>query len=160
MVYYLWALILGLGIFLASAPYIFLPIQNSRVTILLGIVLLGLPYMVWALKYNFAIFAVLDRSLSTRKAFRFSAKIAEGWRTDLFLATLTGLILVVACLLPGVREEGSGFFALTVAGPSGTELKIGPLFYLLNGLLIIPLVNVSWSAAYVALGSHWEAARG
>ncbi len=156
LTFFLWGLILGLGIFLAGIPYIFFD-TNILVGIVAGIVLLGFPYLIWALKYNFAVLATLDRSLSPREAFRFSAKIAEGCRADLFPATLIGFLLPLVCYLPGIREVGSSLFALALPAPNGRVLQLGPLPYIVNAFLILPLVSASWSAAYVGLVSRWEA---
>lgn len=69
-----------------------------------GMVLLVVPGVLWAVRYGFAPFAVVDRRCTPREALRVSARLTEGRRGPLFVF---GLVLVGVNLL-GALALGVG----------------------------------------------------
>ncbi len=61
--------------------------------ILAGIILLIIPGFMWAVRYQFSSYLILDKHLSPREAFHESARMTKGIRSKLF-----GFMLVIALI--------------------------------------------------------------
>lgn len=121
-----------------------------------GVVVIGLPSVVWTVKYSFAGYAAIDRSLTAGRALDFSESIAQEHRTQLLLAALVGILVGLLQYLPGIREAGSQFFSTTLAVPDGPEIRIGAIPHVISAVLIQPVLNATWAASYVGLATRWE----
>ena len=70
-----------------------------------GFVLLVVPAVIWALRYQFYNYAMVDKNLSARDSMRESARITEGAKWKLLELTLVLIALNIAgalCLLVGL----------------------------------------------------------
>ena len=115
-----------------------------------GMLLLVIPGIIWSLKYSFALFAVMDRSLSPREALRLSGRITAGHKLRL-LAAAVGVVLMSLIGMPfafGLQQIGTE--------PGNLLLAVGIVPYLLGVLVISPWLVASWASAYDSLLVRWE----
>lgn len=83
-----------------------------QLLVTLGMILLIIPGVYWAIKYYFALWAVVDNGMGIKEAFSESAKITDGIKWD--LGGLYFLLMIIALL--GMLALGVG---LLVAMPVG-----------------------------------------
>ena len=114
-----------------------------------GAVLLVIPGIIWALKYSFGFFAVLDRSLSPRAALRFSGKITQGYKGKLLGAVLAAMALILPFLMlfQLAIERGE------LLTPPGI---LGILLYVVGVFVIGPWINASYASVYDTLVAVYE----
>ena len=118
-----------------------------------GMFLLVIPGIIWLVKYNLSLFAVLDGSLSARKAIRLSGKITYGYKGKLFIGGLIYLLIICLYAMPFLwglflREQGSD--------KGNIFLAVGIVPYLVGSALISPWLGTSWASAYDSLIARWQ----
>jgi len=90
-------LVEGIGLFfraiVASIAY--------ALIVIVGCVLLIVPGVIWALKYQFYLYAIVDRDMGALEALSFSGSITRGSKANLFLfwIVLAGFNLLGLCAL-------------------------------------------------------------
>ncbi|MEI6845468.1 MAG: hypothetical protein WCK36_00310 [Candidatus Firestonebacteria bacterium] len=94
-------------LFKTYEKYVDFLICHVLVTLIIigGVLLLIVPGVVWALKYQFAIYLVLDRGMKPLEAIKMSGKITHGHKVNLFLFwwVVLGLcILGLMCCFIGI----------------------------------------------------------
>ena len=70
-----------------------------------GLVLLVVPGIIWAIKYSYTLYLVVDKNMSAMDAIKMSGKITNGFKVDLFIfyIILFGIgLLGVICLFLGL----------------------------------------------------------
>jgi hypothetical protein len=115
-----------------------------------GIFLVIVPGILWALKYSMIFFAVMDRSLYGREAFRFSKRVTGGFRGKLFAA------FVLISILSAVSAPFSMGLERIASGSAGLLLMIGVVPLLAGILVITPWVGSVFASAYESLRASAE----
>ena len=121
--------------FSVSVPTILRYIAASvlyALIVLLGLVLLVVPGLVWAVTYGFYGYAVVDKGLSAAEALSYSRAITKGKRWRIFALSA----FVIAANMAGMMFFGIGL------------------------LITIPITALAWTRAYRALSAAYEHARG
>ncbi|MDA1079434.1 MAG: DUF975 family protein [bacterium] len=85
--------------------YIFANIAYALV-VLLGLVLLIIPGIIWAIKYSYVPVLIIDKPVGIREAFSESARMTDGVKWKLFWFDIFGLVV----LLGGLLLLGVGLF--------------------------------------------------
>lgn len=112
--------------------------------------LLVIPGIIWALKYSFGWFAVLDKSLSPREALRFSGKITQGYKRKLLGAVLVVIVLSLLGMpfALGLQQLGTDRGQMLMA--------LGIIPYLVGVFVTGPWIGASYASAYDALVAVYE----
>jgi len=110
-----------------------------------GIILLIVPGIIWGLKYQLSLFAVMDEKLSAREAIRLSGKITKGHMGKLF-----GMY-VVAFLLDFLQWPLLIGLQLLETDAGCIIAAVGIVPYLVYILVIIPWLGATLAAAYDSL---------
>lgn len=119
LLYYVLELLLGIGIITISIKlvdhkevelkdlfmhyqYLFRYFVGSLlygIIVFVGLILFIIPGIIWALKYQFFSYAIIDKNMKVWDAFKFSATITSGVKLDLLgLAIISMLINLVGML--------------------------------------------------------------
>ena len=103
-----------------------------------GTVLLIIPGIIWALKFGFGIYAVMDRRISATGAIKYSGQITKGHLGPLFMIILTLTpIHFFNYLLDRLLDKGEF-----------TLIAINIAFKLLFISIIIPWISAALASAY------------
>lgn len=118
--------------------------------VLVGFALLIVPGIIWGLKYGFGVIIILDKELSPLRAIKLSGEITQGYKTNLFVLFIPGLILVgLNFLLSPIMQNQ----AVSWADPIRV---IGLTFHMISNFVIVPWLSVAWATAYDALSRRYE----
>jgi uncharacterized membrane protein len=113
-----------------------------------GLIMVIIPGIYLAVEYAFSRFAVMDKNLTPREAFQYSAKITEGSRGKIFAAGLVTIplsILTTQPLFEALKNPD-----ISCASPL---LIVDIILSILNLLILSPWINTSFAAAYDSLTS-------
>ena len=91
--------------FLASFLYVLI--------VFFGLILFIVPGIIFAMKYRFFLFVLIEEDCGAIEALRKSAKITEGQKWNLFLFTLVGILLAPLLVITII-----GHFVYTIADAS------------------------------------------
>jgi uncharacterized membrane protein len=110
-----------------------------------GVFLLVVPGIFWAVKYGMSLFAVTDRSLVARNAYRYSSTITKGYRWKLFVA------LVAASALNALSVPFSMGLEKIGEGGAAPLLLFGAVPLLVCMFVVTPWIGPSFASAYESL---------
>ena len=119
LLYYLFSLVIGMGFtkiliklsrdedaglsdFFAAAPYIIKYVLGNLLYMLIvvvGILLLVVPGIVWAIKYMYIPYLIIDKGMGPLQAMRASAKMTNGVKWDLVGFSMASALLMYSGLI-------------------------------------------------------------
>lgn len=107
-----------------------------------GFLLFLIPGIIWSIKYGTGLVSVLDKKLSPLQAFRFSAKITNGFKRKLFALNF----LAIICILPQLP------FYYALHSPAITWhdsfMQISFVTYCLSIFVLGPWISIAFLTAY------------
>lgn len=121
-----------------------------------GLFLLVAPGVIWALKYSFSTYLVMDKNLSAREALRTSGQSTKGHKGKLFTISIMFFLLWLPSftfyyglqrIIEGNTMSGWSFFAVGLVG------------WIASILIITPWFGTTWASAYEELSRKLEDAR-
>ncbi|MEM7009629.1 MAG: hypothetical protein AAF462_10900 [Thermodesulfobacteriota bacterium] len=86
---------------------IFLAYFLYSILVLIGLFLLVIPGIYWAIKYQFAMFLIIDKNMGVIEAFKQSGRITQGAKWNLLLF----LIFIILIMIAGALALLVGLFA-------------------------------------------------
>jgi hypothetical protein len=125
------------------------------VIVIVGLILLVIPGVVFAVKYGLAVFVVLDLDRTPGDALRTSGEITEGHKRDLFVTYFVLFLANSLCSLrpPFVRPDWPLSWNSRIRpGLSPSSLLVpGLILYVLYAVLVLPWTGATVAAAYDSL---------
>lgn len=132
------------------------------IIVLVGLVLLIVPGIIWAIKYFFWPYYVVEKGQGPIKSLELSSEATKGFKWDIFLAYIGWLVLSFLVLLPfllilGFSGAGAAYaeeFKNGVNLISGIGFGLGTLGIAVLGFLLSILQTLFFASIYKKVDDH------